>query len=117
MEKFEKAPFAVTICDRDGNILDMNERSRQTYASYGNIIGKSLFECHPPRAAEILRGLLEHHNVNAYTIEKEGIHKLIYQSPWFEADGTFGGYIELSLPIPAEMPHYVRAATSPHDKK
>jgi len=108
MDKFNKVPFAITICDKEGNIIDMNDRSRQTYASYGDIIGKSLFECHPPRAAEILHGLLANHNVNAYTIEKEGIHKLIYQAPWFEANGDFGGYIELSLPIPADMPHYVR---------
>lgn len=108
MEKFEKTPFAVTICDKDGNIIDMNERSRKTYEKYGNIIGRSLFECHPPRAAEILRSLLANHNVNAYTIDKEGIRKLIYQAPWFQQDGSFGGYIEISLPIPAEMPHYVR---------
>lgn len=108
MEKFEKTPFAVTICDKDGNIIDMNERSRKTYEKYGNIIGRSLFECHPPRAAEILRSLLANHNVKAYTIDKEGIRKLIYQAPWFQQDGSFGGYIELSLPIPAEMPHYVR---------
>ena len=26
----------------------------------------------------------------------------------FEENGDFGGYVELSLVIPAEMPHYVR---------
>lgn len=108
MDKFQKVPFAITICDREGNILDMNERSCQTYEKYGNIVGRSLFECHPPHAAEILRGLLANHNVNAYTIEKEGIQKLIYQSPWYDKNGDFAGYIELSLPIPADMPHYVR---------
>lgn len=108
MNYFENTPFAVTVCDKDGNILDMNAKSRATYEKYGDIIGHSLFECHPPRAAEILRSLLENHNVNAYTIEKEGVHKLIYQSPWYDENGDFGGYIELSLIIPAEMPHYVR---------
>ncbi|MGM9806336.1 MAG: PAS domain-containing protein [Candidatus Aphodosoma sp.] len=112
MEQLRTAPFAITICDREGNILDMNDRSKQTYQSYGDIIGRSLFECHPPHAAEILKGLLANHNVNAYTIEKEGVHKLIYQSPWFDEKGEFGGYVELSLVIPAEMPHYVR-----HPKK
>lgn len=108
MEELRRAPFAITVCDREGRIVDMNERSRETYRSYGDIVGRSLFECHPPRAAEILRGLLENHNVNAYTIEKEGVHKLIYQSPWYDEGGEFGGYVELSLVIPAEMPHYVR---------
>ena len=108
MEQLRNAGFAITICDKEGKILDMNARSKQTFAKYGDIIGHSLFEFHPPRAAEILRGLLENHNVNAYTIEKEGLHKLIYQVPWFEENGDFGGYVELSLVIPAEMPHYVR---------
>lgn len=108
MKQLRTAPFAITVCDKDGNILDMNDKSKKTYEKYGDIIGRSLFECHPPRAAEILRGLLDNHNINAYTIEKEGVHKLIYQSPWFEENGEFGGYVELSLVIPAEMPHYVR---------
>lgn len=108
MEQLRNVPFAITVCDKEGKILDMNSRSKQTYEKYGDIIGRSLFECHPPRAAEILEGLLRNHNVNAYTIEKEGVHKLIYQSPWFEENGEFGGYVELSLIIPGEMPHYVR---------
>lgn len=108
MEPLRTAPFAITICDKEGNIIDMNDRSKETYKNYGDIIGRSLFECHPPRAAEILHGLLQNHNINAYTIEKEGVHKLIYQSPWFDEKGEFAGYIELSLVIPAEMPHYIR---------
>lgn len=108
MDKFEKVPFAVTITDRDGKILEMNERSCQTYLKQGDIIGQNIFDCHPERARAILTRLFSTHEVNAYTIEKEGIHKLIYQSPWYQKDGTFGGYMEISLPIPAEMPHYVR---------
>jgi hypothetical protein len=44
---------------------------------------------------------------NVYTIEKGGIKKLIYQSPWYE-NGKYAGLVELSLPIPKEMPHFVR---------
>ena len=33
--------------------------------------------------------------------------KLIYQVPWYDGE-AFGGLIEFSLPIPFEMPHYVR---------
>jgi hypothetical protein len=36
-----------------------------------------------------------------------GKKKLIYQSSWFQ-NGEFAGYIELSMEIPMEMPHYVR---------
>ncbi len=44
---------------------------------------------------------------NVYTIEKLGVKKLIYQTPWYQ-DGVFAGLVELSLEIPAEMPHFVR---------
>ncbi len=45
------------------------------------------------------------------TIEKQGIKKLIYQSPWY-VDGRYGGFVELSLEIPAVMPHFVRDTPS-----
>ena len=51
--------------------------------------------------------MLKNPRTNAYTIEKNGIKKLIYQSPWFEKD-EFMGFVELSLEIPFEMPNFVR---------
>lgn len=108
MEKFfEELPMAITISDKEGNILDMNQKSADVNSKGEKIIGHNLYNCHPPRAAEILRGLYEHEQTNAYTIEKNGIHKLIYQVPWYD-QGKFGGLIEFSMEIPAEMPHYVR---------
>ena len=44
---------------------------------------------------------------NAYTIEKEGLRKLIYQSPWYE-NGEFAGLVEMFVVLPETMPHYVR---------
>ncbi len=107
MKLLNETTFAITVCDKDGNIVDMNAKSKETFAKYGDIIGKSLFDCHPPKASEILRSLLENHNVNAYTIDKGGVKKLIYQAPRYE-DGEFAGYIELSLVLPNDIPHYVR---------
>jgi hypothetical protein len=51
--------------------------------------------------------MLANPRVNAYTIEKRGVRKLIYQAPWYR-DGIFQGLVELSLDIPASMPHFVR---------
>ncbi|MBO4232215.1 MAG: PAS domain-containing protein [Bacteroidales bacterium] len=111
MEKFDyfkEAPIAVTVCDKDGKVLEMNDKSVSTFIKDGkSLIGKSLLDCHPEPARTKLLGLLENHNVNAYTISKNGIKKLIYQMPWF-AEGEFAGYIELSMQIPEEMPHFVR---------
>lgn len=110
MEKFFKEmDVAVTVCGADGEILDMNEKSRKTFLKPGReeLIGKNVLECHPEPARSKLADMLANPRNNAYTIEKNGIRKLIFQTPWYE-DGRFGGFIELSMEIPAEMPHYVR---------
>ena len=52
-----------------------------------------------------MAGLLASPRVNAYTIERRGVHKVIYQAPWFEA-GAFDGLVELTLEVPATMPHF-----------
>jgi transcriptional regulator with PAS, ATPase and Fis domain len=105
----EEFPAAVTVCDRNGVIVAMNARSCATFAAQGgrNLVGKSLLDCHPGASKEKLQALLASGSTNSYTIEKNGIKKLIYQAPWFK-DGTYAGFVELSLPIPFEMPHFVR---------
>lgn len=104
---FEELPLAITISDKEGNILDMNRKSADVNSHGQKIIGNNLYECHPPHAAEKLRRLYAEQATNAYTIEKNGVKKLIYQVPWYD-HGEFGGLIELSMEIPFEMPHYVR---------
>lgn len=102
--------FAVTVCDREGIALEMNDRSAETNAADGGraLIGKSLLDCHPERARAIFEELLRTGTLNVYTIEKAGVKKLIYQAPWYEG-GEYRGIVELSLPIPFEMPHFVRS--------
>lgn len=105
----KELPFAITVCDKDGKVLEMNDKSVKTFEKYGGrqLIGQSLFVCHHGDAAEKLASLLESGKVNCYTIEKAGIHKMIYQSPWFE-NGTYMGFVELSLELPSDVPHFVR---------
>ncbi|MBR4805736.1 MAG: PAS domain-containing protein, partial [Bacteroidales bacterium] len=44
---FEGADVAVTICDKNGKILDMNKKSRKTFLKPGeDIIGKNVLDCH-----------------------------------------------------------------------
>ena len=59
------------------------------------------------RAIPVIRQMLETHERNVYTIEKNGVRKLIYQSPWYQ-NGEFAGLVEISLEIPEQMPHFVR---------
>lgn len=109
MKHFEEMDVAITVCDTEGNILDMNRKSAKTFEKSGgkSLIGGSLLNCHPEPARSKLIDMLNNPRTNAYTIEKEGVKKLIYQTPWYE-DGVFKGLVELSMVIPADMPHYVR---------
>jgi len=100
---------AITVCDREGVALEMNDRAAETFASDGGraLVGKSILDCHPERARALFEELLRTGGTNVYTIEKAGVKKLIYQAPWYEG-GEYRGIVELSLPIPFEVPHFVR---------
>ncbi|MFV0545413.1 MAG: PAS domain-containing protein [Bacteroides sp.] len=98
---------AVTVCDTQGIILFMNDKAKQTFAKHGDLIGKNLFDCHSPSSQVKINELLATGGSNAYTIEKGGIHKVIYQTAWFK-EGIVAGLVEISMPVPATMPHFVR---------
>ncbi len=102
-------PAAVTVCDPQGTILAMNDKAALTYEKDGgyDLIGKNMLDCHPEQARIKTEMLLADREKNVYTIEKNGIKKLIYQSPWF-TDGDYAGIVEISLEIPFEMPHFLR---------
>ena len=102
-------PGAIIVCDANGIIVEMNDRAARNYEKDGGraLIGKNLLDCHPEPARTKTRTLLETQQKNVYTIEKKGVKKLIYQSPWYRA-GQFAGLVELSLEIPSELPHFIR---------
>jgi transcriptional regulator with PAS, ATPase and Fis domain len=102
-------PAAVTVCNTEGVILEMNDKAAETFAEDGGraLIGKNMLDCHPEPARSKTERLLDKQQKNVYTIEKKGKKKLIYQTPWYK-DGVYSGLVELSLEIPFEMPHFVR---------
>jgi PAS domain-containing protein len=106
---WKEFPGAVTVCDRDGVILEMNAKALAAFAADGGaaLIGTNVLDCHPEPSRTKLRAMLAEGRANVYTIEKRGLKKLIYQAPCFEA-GAYVGFVELSLEIPFDMPHFVR---------
>ena len=102
-------PCAITVVDTEGMILEMNDRSAATFAADGGreLIGKSVLACHPEPALTKLKDQLAHPKPNIYTIEKAGLRKMICQIPWYRA-GLFAGLVELSIELPAEIPHFKR---------
>jgi transcriptional regulator with PAS, ATPase and Fis domain len=109
-EWIKEFPAAVTVCDAKGIILEMNDKAAKTFEKDGGyaLIGKNMLDCHPEPARAKTERLLAAKDKNVYTIEKNGIKKLIFQSPWFK-DGQYAGFVELSLEIPFEMPHFIRS--------
>jgi PAS domain-containing protein len=105
----EEFPGAVTVCDKDGRILEMNEKAVRTFEKDGGaaLVGRSLLDCHPEPSRSRVEELLALGQANVYTIEKRGVRKLIFQAPWHE-HGVYRGLVELSLELPANMPHFVR---------
>ncbi|MCU0275529.1 MAG: PAS domain-containing protein [Acidobacteria bacterium] len=100
---------AVTVCDRLGVIVFMNAQAARTFAADGGkaLLGKTLWACHPEAAQEKIRRLLATGAANSYTIEKNGVRKLIHQAPWSE-NGVLSGLVEFSIVIPSELPHFKR---------
>ena len=106
---FEGADIAVTICAKDGTILDMNQKSRKTFLKPESeeIIGHNVLDCHPEPARSLLDDMLKNPRTNIYTVEKEGLKKLIFQTPWYDGD-DYAGFMELSIVLPENIPNRVR---------
>ncbi len=100
---------AITVCDCEGIVVYMNDRSMKQFDQDGgeSLVGKSLIDCHPEPARTLLIKMLAKPFSNSYTIEKRGIRKMIHQTPWME-NGEFKGVVEISFEIPMEMPHHKR---------
>jgi transcriptional regulator with PAS, ATPase and Fis domain len=101
----KKAPVSITITDKDGTIVDMNEKAIKSFAKDAR--GENLLSCHNEESKEKIKALFDKKNINAYTIEKNGVKKLVYQFPWYE-DDEFGGYVEFSIELPDNLPHFIR---------
>lgn len=103
-------PGAVTVSDKDYTIVYMNDKATKTFEKDGgrNLLGQSLLGCHNEKSKAIMQRILETGVPNAYTIEKKGVKKFIYQAPW-RKNGKIAGLVELSMEIPFEMPHFVRS--------
>jgi transcriptional regulator with PAS, ATPase and Fis domain len=102
-------PAAVTVCDQEGMLLEMNDKAAKTFESDGGyeLIGKNMLDCHPGLSRTKTEHLLAAKEKNVYTLEKKGVKKLIYQSPWYQ-NGEYAGFVEISLEIPFDLPHFVR---------
>lgn len=105
----DEVDYAVTIANKECEIIYMNRRSRETFCKDGeDLIGRNLMDCHPEHARAIIRRLLSEGGSNVYSITKRGVNKLIFQSAW-KIDGKIAGLVETSMVIPSDLKHFDRS--------
>ena len=102
-------PAAITVCDTDGIILEMNDKSAKTFEKDGGraLIGKNMLDCHPDPSLGKLKLMLEHQTANAYFNTEDGEKRFFFQSPWYR-EGRYAGFVEISFTVPDTIPHFIR---------
>ena len=106
-EWVKEFPGTITIVDKDGIIVYMNERALQKYGKTGGEVGKSVFACHPEAAGRKLQELMDTRQTYVYTTEGGGKGKIACQAPWYQ-DGEYAGFLELTMEATLPLPHFVR---------
>jgi nitrogen-specific signal transduction histidine kinase len=108
-EWMDSLDASITICDKEGIITYMNEKAAAGFSKYGGfkLLGSNLLDCHSEPSKIILKDMLDKASEKTYTIEKNGVKKLICQKPIFEM-GEFAGIIEIVIVLPSDMPHHLR---------
>ena len=106
---FKHFPGAITVTDENAIIIEMNDAAAEAHKEEGGyaLMGQSTIDCHPKSLQEKVRHIYDSQQLNVYSIQKNGKEKLIYQTPYFK-DGIFAGVVEMSLPMPDNVPHFDR---------
>ena len=93
--------FPVTICDKDGIIIAMNDKSIELFKDDGgtDLLGKNLIDCHPEPSKSKLIHMLKHQLSNTY-IESHNDHKrFVHETPWY-INGDYAGFVEILIDLP-----------------
>ena len=105
----KECPAPITVTDTEGVMIEMNDAAAEMFKKDGgyDLLGTNVFDCHPEKSRAALEALYKDQQFNIYTIEKEGVKKMIWQAQWTQ-DGQFAGVIEIVYAIPFDLPHFVR---------
>ena len=95
----DRAP--VVLCDLEHTIIYMNKAAIERYAKYGGeaLLGKSLLNCHTPKAREIINQVLDwfrtdkDHNI-IYEFRNDEENKDVYMVALRDDGGNLIGYYE-----------------------
>ena len=95
----EQDRAAVVICDLEHIIIYMNPAAVRRYAKHGDLLGKSLFDCHNEKSNETIKRVVawfaadKSHNI-VYTFYNEKENKDVYMVALRDDGGELIGYYE-----------------------
>lgn len=95
----EQDRCAVVICGLNHEILYMNPAALKRYGKHGNLIGKSIFDCHSPASNDKIREVVawfakSRENNLVYTSHNEKQNKDVYMVALRDDNGELIGYYE-----------------------
>jgi hypothetical protein len=105
----EEFPAAITVCNSAGIVLELNKKAVESFRSQDGkkLLGSNLFDCHPEAARRKLNQLMKNRRTNVYTVTKGRSRKIVLEAPWYKR-GKYRGFVEVSMKIPAKIPHINR---------
>lgn len=90
---------AIVICGLDHNILYLNPSARERYKKRGELVGKSILDCHNEHSREMILRVVEwfsesiSHNI-IFTYHNEPENKDVYMVALRDENGELIGYYE-----------------------
>ena len=95
----EQDRCAVVICDLDDTIVYMNPAARERYKKHGNLIGKSIMDCHNEQSRAKIREVVEWfkqgvENNIIFTFHNPKENKDVYMVALRGENGELIGYYE-----------------------
>jgi len=96
-----EADFVVSVCDRNGTIIYMNQKAEKIFEEDGgrDLIGSDILDCHPEPSKSQLKEMMTTHETQTIFKGNGPDRRMIHQTPIYK-NGEFDGYIELIIPIP-----------------
>ncbi len=91
----DNLPISIVYVDSTHTIRYLNAAAKSHYAKWGNIVGKSIFECHNETSERRIKKACERMEAGSDDIlYSENEERRAYMRSARDADGTFLGYYE-----------------------
>lgn len=95
----EQDKAAVVICNLQHEIIYMNPAAKLHYAKHGDLVGKSIFDCHTEKAKEMIQKVVDWFAENPahnqiYTFHNQKQNKDVYMVALRDEDKKLIGYYE-----------------------